>query len=200
VTLQAQPRSLQAGRPNRPRPILIQHPSRPPVNRGGGFGDSVLPPGFRVLGSGRRVKAGEATAQRYPSGHDSERAAMIYQHEAQGADKTITHAIDTRPSRAGEAGRRRRRVAGVLVPLANGPLMARTVSDALQMARRGLEDDSPDLAFCLGAGDGNRTALSAREVCGAVARLPADRLTCGSTVLLSVSDRGCPRWLLRSGT
>jgi integrase len=27
-------------------------------------------------------------------GHDSERAAMIYQHEAQGADKTITGAID----------------------------------------------------------------------------------------------------------
>ena len=28
-------------------------------------------------------------------GHDSERAAMIYQHEAHGADKTITNAIDT---------------------------------------------------------------------------------------------------------
>jgi integrase len=28
-------------------------------------------------------------------GHDSDRAAMIYQHEAQGADKTITNAIDT---------------------------------------------------------------------------------------------------------
>ena len=28
-------------------------------------------------------------------GHDSERAAMIYQHEARGADKTITDAIDT---------------------------------------------------------------------------------------------------------
>ncbi|HEX2744502.1 MAG TPA: hypothetical protein VHN16_08885 [Streptosporangiaceae bacterium] len=28
-------------------------------------------------------------------GHDSERAAMIYQHEAQGADKAITDAIDT---------------------------------------------------------------------------------------------------------
>jgi integrase len=27
-------------------------------------------------------------------GHDSERAAMIYQHEARGADKTITNAID----------------------------------------------------------------------------------------------------------
>ena len=28
-------------------------------------------------------------------GHDSERAALIYQHEARGADKTITDAIDT---------------------------------------------------------------------------------------------------------
>ncbi len=27
-------------------------------------------------------------------GHDSERAAMIYLHEARGADKTITDAID----------------------------------------------------------------------------------------------------------
>ena len=27
-------------------------------------------------------------------GHDSVRAAMIYQHEARGADKTITDAID----------------------------------------------------------------------------------------------------------
>jgi hypothetical protein len=28
-------------------------------------------------------------------GHDSERAAMIYQHEARGADQAITNAIDT---------------------------------------------------------------------------------------------------------
>ena len=27
-------------------------------------------------------------------GHDSERAAMIYQHEARGADQKITNAID----------------------------------------------------------------------------------------------------------
>lgn len=27
-------------------------------------------------------------------GHDSERAAIIYQHEAQGADRAITSAID----------------------------------------------------------------------------------------------------------
>jgi hypothetical protein len=29
-------------------------------------------------------------------GHDSERAAVIYQHEARGADKRITDAIDSR--------------------------------------------------------------------------------------------------------
>ncbi len=28
-------------------------------------------------------------------GHDSERAAMIYQHRARGADQAITSAIDT---------------------------------------------------------------------------------------------------------
>ena len=28
-------------------------------------------------------------------GHDSERAAMIYQHEARGADQAITSAIDS---------------------------------------------------------------------------------------------------------
>ena len=27
-------------------------------------------------------------------GHDSERAALIYQHEARGADQAITNAID----------------------------------------------------------------------------------------------------------
>jgi hypothetical protein len=47
-------------------------------------------------------------------GHDSERAAMIYQHEARGADQAITRAIDTHvqavqaspavvPTRAGRA-------------------------------------------------------------------------------------------------
>jgi hypothetical protein len=49
-------------------------------------------------------------------GHDSDRAAMIYQHEARGADKTITNAIDThvRPSRRGATTMRR--PTGVLVP------------------------------------------------------------------------------------
>ena len=50
-------------------------------------------------------------------GHDSERAAMIYQHEARGADKAITNAIDKhlddekRRDDDGEDGQ-----AGVLVP------------------------------------------------------------------------------------
>lgn len=49
-------------------------------------------------------------------GHDSERAAMIYQHVARGADKAITDAIDThvqaeKRSNDGEDG-----AAGLLVP------------------------------------------------------------------------------------
>jgi hypothetical protein len=50
-------------------------------------------------------------------GHDSERAAMIYQHDARGADKTITNAIDkhvddeTRQDEDGDDG-----AAGVLAP------------------------------------------------------------------------------------
>jgi hypothetical protein len=39
-------------------------------------------------------------------GHDSERVAMIYQHEARGADTAITNAIDTHvqaePARRGD--------------------------------------------------------------------------------------------------
>ena len=39
-------------------------------------------------------------------GHDSERAAMIYQHEARGADRAITSAIDAHveAEREGDAG------------------------------------------------------------------------------------------------
>jgi integrase len=50
-------------------------------------------------------------------GHDSERAAMIYQHEVRGADKTITNAIDTQVQ-AGhrEDGDDDDGTAGVLVP------------------------------------------------------------------------------------
>jgi hypothetical protein len=43
-------------------------------------------------------------------------------------------------------------------------------------------------------------ALSAWEVCGAVALPPADSVTCGDLGGLSVSDRDYPRVLLLSGT
>ena len=35
-------------------------------------------------------------------GHDSERAAMIYQHEARGADQRITDAIDSHVQAEGD--------------------------------------------------------------------------------------------------
>ncbi|MBV9095577.1 MAG: hypothetical protein JO132_17185 [Streptosporangiaceae bacterium] len=49
-------------------------------------------------------------------GHDSERAALIYQHEARGADKMITSTIDAHVE--AEQGRRDDddRPPGVLVP------------------------------------------------------------------------------------
>jgi hypothetical protein len=50
-------------------------------------------------------------------GHDSERAALIYQHRARGADKIITDSIDAHV----EAERKRKEdddgTAGVLVPV-----------------------------------------------------------------------------------
>ena len=49
-------------------------------------------------------------------GHDSERAAMIYQHEARGADQTITSAID-RHVQAEQRGDDDDGTAGALVPV-----------------------------------------------------------------------------------
>jgi integrase len=50
------------------------------------------------------------------TGHDSERAALIYQHEARGADKMITDTIDAHVE-AGQGGRDDEEgPAGVLVP------------------------------------------------------------------------------------
>ena len=49
-------------------------------------------------------------------GHDSERAAMIYQHEAQGADKTITTAIDTHVQAEQAKRDEEDGSAGILVP------------------------------------------------------------------------------------
>ena len=72
-------------------------------------------------------------------GHDSERAAMIYQHEAQGADKTITNAIDTHVQ--AEQAKRDDDEDGRPRSWSPAWLKARTVSDDPRLARSGLGDD-----------------------------------------------------------
>ena len=55
-------------------------------------------------------------------GHGSERAAMIYQHEARGADKTITDAIDTHvQAEQARRGDDEDGPTGVLVPAGKWP-------------------------------------------------------------------------------
>ena len=61
-------------------------------------------------------------------GHDSERAAIIYQHEARGADLAITNAIDAHIEAEQRQRRGRRRPAGALSRPANGTLMARKIN------------------------------------------------------------------------
>lgn len=50
-------------------------------------------------------------------GHDSERAAMIYQHEARGADQAITDAIDTHVQAEQRSDEDDDGQAGTLVPV-----------------------------------------------------------------------------------
>ena len=65
----------------------------------------------------RTGQAGSAGQQPVPPvGHDSERTAMIYQHEARGADQTITSAID-RHVQAEQRGDDDDGAAGALAPV-----------------------------------------------------------------------------------
>jgi len=58
-------------------------------------------------------------------GHDSERAAIIYQHEARGADLVITSAIDAHIETAkATQGQGHDGTPEAQLKLANGPLMA----------------------------------------------------------------------------
>ncbi len=50
-------------------------------------------------------------------GHDSERAAMIYQHEARGADQAITNAIDSHVQAEQRGDEDDDRQAGALAPV-----------------------------------------------------------------------------------
>ena len=60
-------------------------------------------------------------------GHDSERAALIYQHEARGADQRITDAIDfhVQAERDDRATMTKTARPGRWSPLANCTLIAR---------------------------------------------------------------------------
>jgi Phage integrase family len=69
-------------------------------------------------------------------GHDSERAAMIYQHEARGADQAITRAIDTHVQAEQRDEDDDDGQAGVLAP---GGLMARKIKEGVRVIKpRGL--------------------------------------------------------------
>ena len=62
-------------------------------------------------------------------GHDSERAAMIYQHEARGADAAITGGIDAHvQAERGEDDDGDNGAAGSWSLRANGTLMARKIN------------------------------------------------------------------------
>jgi hypothetical protein len=80
-------------------------------------------------------------------GHDSERAAMIYQHDARGADQAITGAIDQhvqaehQPAKARTTTARRARS----LPWANGPLMARKINNRLAEGPGGTAQTGADL-------------------------------------------------------
>jgi hypothetical protein len=69
-------------------------------------------------------------------GHDSECAAMIYQHEVRGADRAITDAINTHV----QAERDNTRAAAARLACsprsANGPLMARKIIRVLRANSR----------------------------------------------------------------
>jgi hypothetical protein len=90
-------------------------------------------------------------------GHDSERAAIIYQHEARGADLVITSAIDAHIE-AVKATRSEQRDCSREGQLrcVNGPLMAREI--IWTPTRQTIMSGVPaDLGFHSGAGDENRT-------------------------------------------
>ncbi|MCW2910289.1 MAG: hypothetical protein JWL68_5078 [Actinomycetia bacterium] len=61
-------------------------------------------------------------------GHDSERAAMIYQHEARGAHQAITRAIDTHVQ-------------------AKQALMARKIKDGVRMIKPRARHSGPELGL-----------------------------------------------------
>ena len=112
-------------------------------------------------------------------GHDSERAALIYQRQARGADKRITDAIDFRVQ--AERGQATMTAAplGRRCPPVNGTLMARKTDYDSRAVRPGRNTAPLTWVFAMERVTGIEPALSAWEVCDVVRLPPADSLTCG---------------------
>ena len=91
-------------------------------------------------------------------GHDSERAAIIYQHEARGADLAITSAIDAHIETAkASQGQPGDGSPEAQLKSGNGPLMAHGDQQDAERARDAMSGVPADLGVSSGAGDGNRT-------------------------------------------
>jgi Phage integrase family len=131
-------------------------------------------------------------------GHDSERAAMIYQHEARGADRAITGAIDAHVRAQRAHGGDDDGLVPVLGPQANGTLMARGLSSGPGRTLHG----SQIIAVTWGLIVERATGIEPAWPAWKAATLPA--WTCESPgPLMRVShrsDRESPCWTLLSGT
>jgi hypothetical protein len=98
-------------------------------------------------------------------GHDSERAALIYQHEARGADQRITDAIDfhVQAEHDDQGDDDGDGPTGALVPLANCTLIARRVATIVKQQGPGSWAVVLTWAFGLERVTGIEPALSAWE-------------------------------------
>jgi hypothetical protein len=128
-------------------------------------------------------------------GHDSERAALIYQHEARGADRRITDAIDShvqaeRDDEDGAAARSSR--------LANCMLTARKADDCSRTIKARIQAILLTCAFTVERVTGIEPALSAWEL--ACHALPTTVFAAQRIFALSVSDRYRPSPTVPSGT
>jgi hypothetical protein len=99
-------------------------------------------------------------------GHDSERAALVYQHQARGADKTrsspATSTLTSKRSAASQTMARR----ASWYRLANGPLMARTAVDRSTVQLSNTRNQALTSQDTRRAGDGNRTRMTSLEGSG----------------------------------
>jgi hypothetical protein len=91
-------------------------------------------------------------------GHDSERAAMIYQHTRHAARIRRSRALSTPTSRLSRPTMTTTTTAQRACSFrwANGPLMARKIKEGVRVIKAQAQHSGPDLGGNRGAGDENR--------------------------------------------